>query len=827
MTSPQSSSSLGAAVAFALLTSTLARSVDAQAQTTGGPTGVPVPADAPDASVGRLQDVYVTATRRAESALSVPYNISATTEQQLENAGVTDFSKLAEVVPGLVYNGGGIREGGTQNGFILRGLNTDRTSTSDLPSLTVAPVAVYIDDTPIFTNLHLTDIARVEVLRGPQGTLYGNGSLGGTIRFLFNEPDPRAFMTRAQAEASETDHAGGPNYTLDGVLNAPITDSLALRMSGGHAFVHGFINARNLYVLDGSGMPILQKSTDVLNSLPVTTAQNDVDDADTSYLHVALGYKRDGLKVLLSFHHQEETASGQSSDTKGIGQLPTAFSSAVTPGFRNDGFDALVPPVYGNFESGIFLREPYQRRLNLESIEVAQDLGFATLTSSTSYFDNESAAVQDLTSSYQTNLGSFYVGFPRLAVPSSRDIAEQTFAEELRLVSQSTMPLRWVMGAFAQIQHQQFNNTDQVLGWNPFATALFGVPVTDDRAFVYDRDLHFRDLALFGELGYFITERWQVTGGVRGFNQHLKISTLTELPICGAFCSNNGTDPLGTTTGEDESTHRKVLWKLNSSYQLMPDVIAYVTASQGFRRGGANALPTTGNVGQPLAFVTFQPDTVRNYEAGVKGRPRGTLEVTADIFQIDWDRPQANILTPIGGFYAAVNGDTARSRGAELSVIARVLSPLTLSASYAYTDAKLTSNFVVAGTDFGVSGTRLPGVPKQQGSLAIDLSQPLGAGCQLSAHVDGSYRGGVVTSLPGSLGGAGAAEGGFALWNANGGFDFGSWRVRLFVDNVSNIRGVTTSIPAAAIGTRDAINWLARPRTVGVRVNYEFGGVHK
>src|ERR1035438_2271259 len=242
VTSPKPTWLLRAAIASALVGALAARSVDAYAEDAVADSNNPGTTGSRAAQPANLDEIIVTATRRAESVLNVPYNISATTEQQLDAGGVTDFSKLAQVVPGLVYNGGGIREGGSQNGFILRGLNTDRTSTSDTPSLTVAPVSVYIDDTPVFANLHLTDIARVEVLRGPQGTLYGNGSVGGTIRFIYNEPDPSAFSGQIQVDTSHTNHADGENYTLDGIVNIPLADALALRISGGHTFENGFID---------------------------------------------------------------------------------------------------------------------------------------------------------------------------------------------------------------------------------------------------------------------------------------------------------------------------------------------------------------------------------------------------------------------------------------------------------------------------------------------------------------------------------------------------------------------------------------------------------
>jgi outer membrane receptor protein involved in Fe transport len=378
-----------------------------------------------------------------------------------------------------------------------------------------------------------------------------------------------------------------------------------------------------------------------------------------------------------------------------------------------------------------------------------------------------------------------------------------------------------VLGAFYQDQRQFFSQQDDVLGWTTFASALYGVPITTDTAFQYDRWMRFRDAAIFGELTYNITDRLQVTGGMRGFDQQLDISTITQLPICGAACSNNGTDPQGTTLGSDDSSHRRVLGKFNASYHVTAETMLYATVSQGYRRGGANGLPTAGLFGQNAGFVTFGPDTVLNYEIGVKGAPSRAFSFTADVFQENWNRPQLNILTPLGAFYAAVNGNTARSRGVELSMQSQVSSELTLSAAYTYTQAQLTSAFEVAGTTFGADGTRLPGVPLNQVSLGADYHEPLSGTLNFIAHADTAYRGAVPVALPGSLGGS-AVVPGFWMSDANLGLEQNAWRAVLYVDNLSNTRGITTMVPPAAEGPRQDVNWLSRPRTVGIRVRYKF-----
>jgi outer membrane receptor protein involved in Fe transport len=814
---PKSHRKLLSAGTLALLASVAARPMPAHAQT--AVTGhAPAAAHPEDPVI--LQEVIVTANRREQSVLDVPYNITAATSAQLENAGVTDFSGLTQLVPGLVYNGGGIRLGGSQNGFIMRGLNSSRTSTTDQPSLTVAPVSLYIDDTPMFANVHLADVNRVEVLRGPQGTLYGNGSVGGTLRVIYNEPDPTGFATRVQAESSQTDHAGGPNYSADGMINIPLASTLALRVSAGHVFDHGFVDGKNLFVRDSSGAPLLATPDDPIFSLPLTHVVKDLDDAQLTYARAALKYDTGPFKVTFAYLHQEESADGQPGDTRGVGTVPSAFSSAVTPGFLNDGFDAAIPPNYREAESGVFVREPYRRRIDLESLEASYDFGFATLTSSTSYYDNGSRAVSDISGSYQKNLGVFYFGFPRLTVESVRSTSERTFAQELRLVSKSGATFEWVAGLFYQDLQHRFANTDWMYGWSTFVEATTGLPFPEERAFDYTRDLKFQDKAAFGELTWHVTSRWQMTGGVRAYDQELKIATLTKLPICGAFCSNSGVDPEGTTQGQDRRDDSDVLTKLNTSYSLSDNLVGYFTFAEGTRRGGANAVPTSGQFAQDPAFVTFDPDSVKSYEVGLKGTLAGTWDFSTSLYWTQWHKPILDIVTPLGGFFAAINGDEARTRGVELALDGRVTDTLSVSAGYAYTEAELTSAFTVGGFSFGAEGERLPGVPRHQVTLGADYLRPIGAGSTLIAHVDGAFRGEVNTALTGSLGATSVED--YWMWNANFGFAHDAYRVTLFVDNIANTRGLTTRLPPEAVDQRHAVNWLSRPRTIGLRLAYSF-----
>jgi outer membrane receptor protein involved in Fe transport len=280
-----------------------------------------------------LSEVVITASRRQSNAISTPIDISALNGADLAREGVTNFHDLSRVVPGLVYNSVSLRDGGATNSFILHGLNLDSVNGNggDTPLATVPAVSVYFDETPTFVNVHLADVQRVEVLRGPQATLYGGSSIAGTVRVLFNQPDLTRNSFELSGETGWTDHADGPNYTFDGVVNKPITDNLGLRIAGGYTFANGFISAPYLYTLGANGVPILATPGDVVHSLPVPTSARNVDNGDLAYVRPMLLYKKDDLKVLVTYQHQYEHSDGPEIQTPPCPSRTTASTRRFRP----------------------------------------------------------------------------------------------------------------------------------------------------------------------------------------------------------------------------------------------------------------------------------------------------------------------------------------------------------------------------------------------------------------------------------------------------------------------------------------------------------------
>src|ERR1700690_2190936 len=188
-----------------------------------------------------LQEIIVTATRRSQSAQDIPASITAITGKTLEQAGIADIAELARSVAGMDVTDKGPFGGVNGSTLIIRGLNSDSTSGEFIQSSPIVPpVATYVDDTPLFFNLRLQDPDRVEILRGPQGTLYGSGSLGGTIRFVQNAPDPRAFDAQVESGVSKTSHTHALNYDVNGMLNLPVSETFAFRLNAGYTDEAGF-----------------------------------------------------------------------------------------------------------------------------------------------------------------------------------------------------------------------------------------------------------------------------------------------------------------------------------------------------------------------------------------------------------------------------------------------------------------------------------------------------------------------------------------------------------------------------------------------------------
>ena len=791
-----------------------------------------------------LEEIIVTATRRAQSVQDIPYNISALSGDQLDAAGVSSLTDLTRVVPGIAYADLGIRSAGVNNQLILRGLNANAQGSigAFINNLTPAGVSTYMDNTPLFANIKINDLERVEVLRGPQGTLYGSGSVGGTLRFIFNKPDPEKFSAKFDAGFGSTEDSDDMNYTVDGVLNVPIGMTAALRISAGYEKQGGFVDGRRL-AIGGFDNPQLADPTNPFSSPFATENVEDTDEADQWYLRASVLWNiSEKLEAQLTYQRQEDDADGFSMQT-----------SSSVPGTQHRTFDQ-------------YFTSPLSREIDMVSLELDIDLGFAKLESSTSYTRNKDQNRGDLSGLALINdifAGGFaFGGYPatngRLAAYYEGSTKVESVAQELRLVSTGEGKWNWVAGVYYQdidtsffedIIIPDFANYANTPG-HPF-TAFLPVPpflswanivggppgfvtqaaIDSEIFFSYDRPQKIEDIALFGELSYQLTEQWQITAGVRVFWNENESALTSTFPLFGAIAAQDGVDPSGLNFAEGKQDVQDEIFKINSSYDINEELMVYFTWAEGFRRGGANAFPLTGFNSEDPSQLAYQPDTVTNYEIGVKGTLFDKLSYTASLYRVDWDDPQlAGTFLP-SGFQSVVNAEQARTQGVELEGRLQATDELQLSAGYTYTDAKFTKDFAtpLGPSDFvpdfeGTDGNKLPGVPESIATWALDYTREITfmGGSQIHFRVDGYYRSSVVTASSSTSAQFERLDG-FDIWNASLNWSNDQWRVSAYVKNLGDEDGITAVLRDFSIADPfQSLDMVTRPRTIGLMFGYTF-----
>lgn len=782
-------------------------------------------------------EIVVTATRREQSVLSIPYNISAVSGETLEKANITDLAGLRNSTPGLIAVDYGPRANGSNNNFIIRGVSTDALGGggTSFPKLGSSATSTYIDDIPVFANLKLSDIARVEVLRGPQGTLFGAGSVGGTIRLIRNRPVLGTFDYEANAAVSTTRHAGKAGFDVDAMLNIPLGSTAALRVNGGYEYQSGIIDATNAYVydrdirFDPGAQVVLANPADPLRSAAVTRAIKDIDWAKIWFVRAALRWQpTDTIDIEASYLHQNTNANA----------FPFRTGQS---GYENR---QLIP------------ESPIDTDTDLASLTGTVDFGFATLTSATSYSRGRSDDLFD-NSQISNAFIQYYGNYPRASTTNYDIVKDRSFVQELRLVSQKSDRFEYVIGGYFQDRRQSTYAFSTVPGLASYSTlpgsgvflntyandvVLYfggvrpGTLNPRDTSFTFDREVRFKELAAYGEFTFHATPAWSFTGGIRVFNQKFNQSTVQTFPTLGLFGGDGASnDPgylaNGTSRGSGARSETKVIFKGNTSYEF-GNQLAYFTFSQGFRSGGANAYPVGPRscpACDPGTFLNYGPDSANNYEIGIKGQLlERAVSYSIAAFRIDWKNTQIEIASR-AGTPTVVNGARARSQGIEFEAQLRPSSMVTASLSYAYTDAKTTQAFgpiAFGGRNFAApAGTRLPGSARHQLGAAIDVAVPIGGDKDRSIdfHADVNWRGDVVSNLDRNAP-AFVRLDGFAMTNMSIAYNWNAaLRMQLFATNVFDVDGISAktagnNLAPPSIKRLYQGDYIARPRTVGIRL---------
>ena len=800
-----------------------------------------------------LEEVTVTATRRTVSAQDLPMSITAISGSTLEQAGIQEVAQLAQSVAGVDFTDKGPFSGVSGANLIIRGLNSDSTgwligeATPDVPA-----VATYVDDTPLFANLRLEDLDRVEILRGPQGTLYGSGSLGGTIRFVQNAPDPSGFDAKFQLGVSDTDDTGAPNGDASGMINIPLSDTLAIRANGSWSYNAGYINQPNLFVLNSAGAPAAAQPGNVF-SPPAIYGQSHVNDYQYHTGRIAALWKpSESFHAQLSYYYQLGTAGG----FPYIAQNSLAYTQPISPLTQYLGppnelqlYPATLPDGITRLSNADNGPDTTRDEVNLVALTLEYELGFATMTSSTSWSHHVDATITDETAEY-INFGFYQSAYgqnPRSYIVGDEGLDDKNWVQEFRLASKSGGTFDWLAGLFYRSEDTYILENDYTPGYLDFYNAceplygqgndvtaspcgygeslytpgptqsIDGLPITPDDAYISSFDTRFTDLALFGELTAHLTSRWSLTGGARVFRQ-----TVSETQVNAAFFQG----PIAVSDVSSSDTWRKALWKLNMAYQIDPTNLVYATWSQGFRRGGVNALPSVEyEVSPPYvtppALRQVSPDTADNYEIGVKGTIEGRFRYSMAIFDIQWHNIQEGVdLTPFV-LPGAANIGNGYSRGLELELEALLTQHLSAHLDYTYDQTKLTSlsSLFADNASFPPTtpGGPLPGTPLNSIAGGFEYGHVAFVGGEWRFAINAHYQSSVLPTLSESS----PIVPGFTMLDTRLSYARSHWVTSLYCNNVTNTLGITSYQDPAQFGNR-AQAIISQPRTIGLTVAYSF-----
>lgn len=779
--------------------------------------------DAGDAEEALPGEIVVTATKREESLQKVPLSIQALGETQLDQQQVQGIDDFAKLLPSVSFQS----FGPGQSQLYFRGVS----SGGDGLHIGPAPATgLYLDEIPVTTiagsiDLHIYDIARIEALSGPQGTLFGASSLSGTLRVITNKPNTERFEGGADLQINKFGK-GDFGGSLEGFFNFPLSDRAALRVVGFYRRDGGYIDN-----IPGSRTFTLDDAPVDPNGLTNLTVNNNALVED-DFNDVETYGGRAALRVDLN---DNWTAT------------PTVlFQRQVTKG------PFLFDPRLGNgLEVQDFLPTLNKDRWLQAALTIEGKLGNWDIVYSGGYFTRKVDNVSDYSEysvAYDT-YGSYYTNFPDgqggFIDPTQNQILRDKYTkhtQELRVVSPSSDRLRITAGLFFQRQTDDIaaNYTiDGISGIpqplpNP---ALTPFPQFPDTVFYTRIDRVDRDYAAFAEASYDITDDLTLSAGGRAFIARNTITGFsgflrnalnpaffciptpdTTLPCINIAASAQSGKPL--TQDQAGETH-----KVNLSWQASPSKLVYVTYSTGFRPGGNNRRPDV---------IPFKADTLSNYEIGWKTSWFDRrLRINGAAFYEEWKDVQFGI-APVGGngVTFTYNVGDARIYGIE-GDFALSLGNLTLSGGGTYLDAKLATDFgpinlqgnPIPGTPDAPKGTRLPIQPKLKGSLTARYEVPLG---DVDGFVQGSWSY-QSSSRPFLTDAEFVAAGnrnlrGFSTFDFSAGADLGRFNVEVFIVNAFDKRGILTL--NSACGLTDCLAaaraFPTKPQIFGLKLGTKF-----
>jgi outer membrane receptor protein involved in Fe transport len=771
--------------------------------------------------------IIVTATRRSTTIMDTPINISAVSAEEISRQRIDDVRDLAAFTPGMTISDTGP---GATGSIVLRGLNASDVDSNG--SSYDNSLGVYLGEVPLYYDFKLIDIARVETLLGPQGTLYGLGTLAGAIRYIPNRPDLNDFQVEGHGRFYGKSHGSKPGYQADGVINIPLVqDELAFRTATGYYYDPGFID-----------YPLLLQKPGV--SLPQPSGPDGVTDAG----YAANLKKKKDLNFEKTFTTRNQLLMQFNPDLKAT--LTYAYQQTKTDGAQSNSAGVLGT---GKYQNASRYTEPVNRHAHLASLEINANIAdIADLVSTTAYTNVRNRSKSDNTD-LLLDLDYDYELFPAFSSWNETDNRRHQFNQEVRLVSSHGGPFSWVIGGFYNEQKLHSDYAEHV----PGLTAFYGITGNpEELEYVSYTKSTVTEKAIFGEGTFHITPKWQVTGGARYFQYTSDVQGALVLPLLGDPLSPYDVAPAG-----GKAKKGGWVWKLNTSYNFTPDLMLYATYSKGYRIGGPNRVapcPDPVPVDQQNACalpneIQYGPDMTKNIEIGVRTQLFDRkLTFNFDVFQIKWQGIQVASATYYGVTGITVNGGAAKSQGFETSFQVKPVSRLSIQGSYSYTDAKLTEDvpgIVTIRTllDYygpykskkhpeypakftqlaALDGDRLPGSAKNSGALGVTYTMPMLDG-DLIANWTATYRGSVVSRL-GWDRGYGDKIPGYVLHRATLSYETDKYSLSLFANNIfDKYAVVSVGQDRSRIGVNDGVavryyrQTVLNPRTVGIEARLKY-----
>lgn len=776
---------------------------------------------AQDAQAGtKLEEIIVTASKRSENLQDVPLTVQALNAEALENLDINSFSDYVKQLPNVHFAG----RGPGQNDVYIRGLATGRGSLFQSGGIGAGPtVAFYVDEAPLTSagrniDVYMTDMNRVEVLAGPQGTLYGASSQAGTIRLITNKPDPSSFAGGAEFTLSATE-GGEESWGVEGFVNIPLMkDRLALRIAAYDISHGGYIDN-------------VRGTTSWAINQNVGTGPGQAPPAAGAQFLVS-----DNANLVEDDFNDDEYIGGRVSAKLVINESWDLNLGYMTQKLEAEGVFDYTPSV-GDLKVQRFQADSLEDEFDQFSLTVEGRMGWLDVIYAGSYLERDILQNIDLVAGtqgagrYQVFYNCTYNAFGEITLchaPDGRFRGVQDSDDtqhELRFSTDANKTLRFVGGVWyaesngGVSQEWEYHSPDiKPFAPNaPHSEATHFNPNTRDQevAFFNDLSMASDELSFFGEMTYAFTDKWSAIVGLRHYDIDITPRGSFNFVTAGTVDNDSG----GALDGFDPTNESDLIKKLTLSYAPSDDALFYATYSEGFRRGGFNRggevfFRGTGVLAFPAAFTS---DTVENYELGWKATWLDSrLRFNGAAYFIDWSDIQIDIFdttTYEGILLFTANVGEAEVKGIEADMAFLATDALTLSAAISLNETELTSrpsgavNLLPAGSD-------LPLTPTFQGNANARYDFRM-AGMDAFAQLGVQHRGSTFTTL--AINGNQQLDS-YSLADASFGVKVSGWNVRLLVTNLTNER--TELFKSIQDGPARTVTSV--PRTISLKLSRDF-----